>query len=136
LKEIFKKELISLKKIFEFLDLFMNKHSIDKPIQHHVHLAVEEIFTNMVKYNNSGDNQIELALNLNIDKMYLTISLTDFNAGYFSIDDVTTYDPDLPIEKRSPGNLGIFLTKKVMDFVASSQENGNLKITLTKKLRH
>jgi anti-sigma regulatory factor (Ser/Thr protein kinase) len=90
----------------------------------------------MVKYNNSGDNQIELALNLNIDKMYLTISLTDFNAGYFSIDDVTTYDPNLPIEKRSPGNLGIFLTKKVMDFVASSQENGNLKITLTKKLRH
>jgi anti-sigma regulatory factor (Ser/Thr protein kinase) len=136
LKEIFKKELISLKKIFEFLDLFMNKHSIDKPIQHHVYLAVEEIFTNMVKYNDSGDNQIELALNLNIDKMDLTISLTDFNAGYFSIDDVTTYDPNLPIEKRSPGNLGIFLTKKVMDFVASSQENGNLKITLTKKLRH
>jgi anti-sigma regulatory factor (Ser/Thr protein kinase) len=135
-KKIFKKELISLKKIFEFLNVFMNKHSIDKPAQHHIHLAVEEIFTNMVKYNDNGDDQIELALNLNRDKMDLSISLTDFNAGYFSMEDVTNYDPSLPIEKRYPGNLGIYLTKKVMDFVASSQENGNLKITLIKKLEH
>lgn len=114
----------------------MNKYKVNKTVQHHIHLAVEEIFTNMVKYNDNGDNQIELALDLDIDKMDLSISLTDFNAGYFSVEDVTNYDPILPIEKRYPGNLGIYLTKKVMDFVASSQENGNLKITLIKKLEH
>ena len=126
----------SLIKVYDFLNVFTNKYKVNKTVQHHIHLAVEEIFTNMVKYNDNGDNQIELALDLDIDKMDLSISLTDINAGYFSVEDVTSYDPSLPIEKRYPGNLGIYLTKKVMDFVASSQENGNLKITLIKKLEH
>jgi anti-sigma regulatory factor (Ser/Thr protein kinase) len=88
----------------------------------------------MVKYNKNGDDQIELALDFDTDIMDLTISLTDFNVEYFSVEEATNYDPGLPLKKRSPGNLGIFLTKKVMDFVTSSQENGNLKVSLTKHL--
>jgi anti-sigma regulatory factor (Ser/Thr protein kinase) len=65
----------------------------------------------------------------------MSITLTDFNAKYFSPEEINKYDPSLTIEERAPGNLGIFLTKKVMDSVSSSQENGNLKITLTKYLR-
>ncbi len=107
---------------------------MNKTVQNQMFMAVEEIFTNMVKYNKNSGDKIEISVDWNADLSNLSISLKDFNTEYFSINDTVEYDPELPLGKRQPGKLGLFLTKKVMDEVISTHEDGNLKVTLLKHL--
>ncbi len=130
----FTKELISLEKIFDFLNIFSEKIKINKTVQNQIFLAVEEIFTNMVKYNKNSCDKIEISVDWDTELTDLSISLKDFGTEYFSINESIEYDPELPLRKRQPGKLGLFLTKKVMDEVISTHEGGNLKVTLIKHL--
>ena len=88
----------------------------------------------MVKYNKNSCDKIEISVDWDTELTDLSISLKDFGTEYFSINESIEYDPELPLRKRQPGKLGLFLTKKVMDEVISTHEGGNLKVTLIKHL--
>ena len=93
--------------------------------------AVEEVFTNMVKYN-PGNN--EVAISLTRDGKKIEIGFVDVEQKPFDISEKDGLNATLPIERRKPGGLGIFLVKKLMDRVEYAHDGIHGIITLTKFL--
>jgi len=101
----FKRSLASLDEVFHFLAQFADQNAFDKSILHAMNLAVEELFTNMVKYNQDNPNNIEVDVLLK-DKI-LTIALIDFEEDPFDITTNKVYDLNQSVADRPIGKLGL-----------------------------
>ena len=95
-------------------------------------VCTDEVFSNIVKYA-YPDGEGEAAIRIEVTEKKVTVRFTDKG---------TPFDPlkyknseiGLPANKRSPGRLGIFLVKKLMDETLYSDENGENRLTLIKYL--
>ncbi len=127
----FPKEFAALKAIFEFIGTFSAPNNLSESQVFSIKFSIEEVFTNMVKYNpGTSDVTISLAREGNAVK----IVLVDVEPKPFDITKQEHSNATLPIEKRKPGGLGIFLIKKIMDNVEYIHDGVNSRITLTKYL--
>jgi len=122
-----------LSRVFDLIGDFYEQHSLDTKSQREVELAAEEIFTNYVKHNVSGKGEIDVRLRL--AGTDLAMSLTDFGAPPFDIEQAPKPDVNLPLAERKPGGLGVFLVKTMMDRVEYSRDKGNNTVTLFKRVR-
>ena len=128
----FKRSIGELKNIFEFIDRFANKYALQAKLVHDVALAVEEIFTNLVKYNPTGPNEIEL--HLLFAHNVLKIKLIDRESEPFDITETQVYDLNHRVEQRPVGKLGIHFVKKIMDHLEYQHQNKRTVITMIKNL--
>jgi serine/threonine-protein kinase RsbW len=129
----FKRHLDSLAKIFEFIEQFVSQENIDDDTKGAFDLAVDELFTNTVRYHSSNTNDVSIALRTENEIMVLC--LTDYDVDSFDL--TKKADPDLTgsLKDRTPGGLGIYLTKKVVDDVQYEYHNRTSVITLKKSFR-
>ncbi len=129
----FPKEFESLKAIFEFVSTFSASNKLDDSQAFSIKFSVEEVFTNMVKYN-PGSSVVTISLAR--DGNTVKVRFVDVERVPFDITKKEHINPTLPIEHRKPGGLGIFLLKKIMDEVEYTHDGTNSRITLTKYLEH
>jgi serine/threonine-protein kinase RsbW len=129
----FTRHLDSLTPVFELLDRFAAGERVDDESKHAVSLAVDELFTNMVKYHPDNANAITLELRVADDTMI--VHLIDRDVDRF--DPTEKRDPYIGelLDKRTPGGLGIFLTKKLMDDVQYRYGDRTSIVILKKKFR-
>lgn len=129
----FRRDLGSLQKAFSFVDEFAETENIDDAVKRSVYLAVDELFTNMVKYHPANPNEITIVLERAADEM--TVTLVDRDVEPFDITEAK--DPDLPgsLDERKPGGLGIYLTKNVVDNIKYEYRDRTSIITFTKRVR-
>jgi phosphoserine phosphatase len=80
-----------------------------------VDLAVEELFTNMVKYSRESRSDIRIGLAW-VDGA-IEVSLTDFEVEPFDVSRAPEADVSLPIERRKPGGLGLHLVRRMSESV-------------------
>lgn len=94
--------------------------------------AVEEIFTNMVKYNPAGP--ADVAMSLAATEKELTVTMEDEQEGEF--DPTKAPDPPFGLElaKRKPGGLGLYLVRKMVQRVEYERKDARSIITLTHPL--
>ena len=104
--------------------LFYDIHDLD--------LGIEELFTNMVKYNQKQEGEVEI--DLEVRDKDLIVSITDFDVPPFDITKSKEYDTKMDLKKRPIGKLGIHLIKIMMDKIDYRYENNNNIITLTKHM--
>jgi anti-sigma regulatory factor (Ser/Thr protein kinase) len=111
---------------------FFASEKIDERHRYAVDFALEEIFTNMVKYNPDGKHDVSI----NLDKLgdRLRITLTDFDVEPFDVSKAEEPRIDVPLEERDVGGLGLHLTRKMMDDVDYEYVDRRSIITLTKML--
>lgn len=128
-EESFAKDFHSLKSIFEFVSKFAAFAKLDDSQTFSIKFAIEEVFTNMVKYNPGPD---KVTLSLSWDGRRVRVDFVDVEKKPFDITLKQDVNPNLPIEKRRPGGLGIFLIKKLMDGVEYVHDGIHSRITLTK----
>lgn len=127
----FPKEFESLKAIFEVVSEFSASNNLDESQAFSIKFSIEEVFTNMVKYNPGAS---EVTISLGREGSAIRIGFVDEEKKPFDITKKGDIDPALPIENRKPGGLGIFLVKKIMDNVEYSHDGVHSRITLTKYL--
>ena len=103
----------SLESIFEHTSEFFVRNRLDPRILPMVDFAVEELFTNMVKYSRSdgGPVAIELAC---IDGG-IEVSLVETGVEPFDVTKAPEVDVAKPLEQREPGGLGLHLVRKLVD---------------------
>ncbi|MCK5571420.1 MAG: ATP-binding protein [Bacteroidetes bacterium] len=128
----FKKEIDALPEVFSFLDDFMASQKAGEDIAFALHLAVEEFFTNMVKYNTGNQNAIGVSFWREGETLF--VRLVDEEAEPFDVTKAGDVDTSLPIEKRKVGGLGIHISKQLVDSLDYKHENGKGIITFTKNL--
>jgi anti-sigma regulatory factor (Ser/Thr protein kinase) len=110
---------------------FVESHTGDFPLksQHHINIAVDEIFTNISNYayqNETGTAVIRIAVDDAV-----VIEFEDNGVPY---DPTGEAEPDVtrPADEREPGGLGIFMAKNLMDTVEYRREGVKNILTLKK----
>lgn len=128
----FRKVIHSLDEIFEFTHNFILKNKIDEAVAYVIDLAIEEIFTNMVKYN--PENNHDIIINLKKSGKDLIIILEDFDVEPFDVSHANEVPPEQSLKERKVGGLGLHLVKKMMDEINYEYHNRTSKVTLIKHL--
>jgi phosphoserine phosphatase len=99
--------------LFAFTAAFCAEHDVDAALLSPVDFAIEELFTNMVKYGRPGGDEVELGLAQIAGGV--EVALTDYDVELFDPTRAPDADVTLPIEQRSPGGLGIHLTRRLVE---------------------
>ena len=130
----FKRNIDSLEAIFAFLDKFSAKHMLDGSISFAINLAVEELFSNMVKYSANSPHDILIHLSRDANKVIVT--LTEYDVESYDIKITKEYDPTQPLEDRKLGGVGIHLVKQFIDEIQYEYQDGKSTIILFKYLEN
>jgi len=120
----------SLAEIFAFTEAYFEAEDVADAVRYPVHFAVEELFTNMVKYNPGNDN--EILLDVDLDNDAVRVTLTDYDVDAFDVTKKRTVDTRSPVEKRSVGGLGLHLIRHMVDTLDYHYANRQSRITFTK----
>jgi serine/threonine-protein kinase RsbW len=128
----FKRALTALDEVFGFLDEALTACGADAASAYAVNFAVEEFFTNMVKYEPDGDHVV--AINVRREANRLIVRMVDTGVQPFDV--TTARVPDLSdsLEDRPVGGLGIHISKELLDSVTYDYEDGQSTITFVKTL--
>jgi serine/threonine-protein kinase RsbW len=128
----FKRNFNELENIFTFTGSFFSEYGIGEDHRFGVELSVEEIFTNMVKYNTSAPDDI--GIEFECDETSLFIRFTDHEDRPFDVTAGSPVDLKAYHEAGKTGGLGLHLVRQFMDDILY-EVNGNMTtITLIKKL--
>lgn len=131
-QKTFPRTAACLPEIFAFMDGFFARAGISDEHRMPMQFAVEELFTNLVKYSRGGTGDI--LLDLRREGSRLIVSLSDFGVERFDIRAVPDVNVDLKLKDRRPGGLGIHLLKRMVDDVSYEYVDGRSTTTFMKEL--
>jgi anti-sigma regulatory factor (Ser/Thr protein kinase) len=133
-RRAFRRSVDSLQDIFEFTSGVFASQQIDASLLQTVDFAIEELFTNMVKYSNMSDAAVDLTLTRVAGGVEVT--LTDHDVDPFDVTQSPEVDINEPIEQREAGGLGLHLIRRMVDSIAYqyTKENRQSRITFRKTL--
>ena len=132
MEQTFTRSIDALDQIFAFTGRFVEDERLDENVAYSIDLAVEELFTNMVKYNTGTSRDIAIVIDRKKDEVVL--QLMDFDVEPFDPTSPEDIDTDLPLEVRKPGGLGLHLVKSVVDKITYEYKDRTMKVTVSKSL--
>lgn len=131
MERTFERQIESLETIFAFLKEVREVLVLDERMSFSVNMAVEELFTNMIKY---GAGTSSILVGVTRTETQIEVRLVDYDSEPFDLTELNDVDTSAPLDKRSPGGLGIHLVKCIMDEVTYEYKNGTTHILLAKNL--
>src|SRR2546427_4977401 len=99
----FPKEMGSLTSVFEYIDEFIFLNRINHSATYSLQFIVEELFTNLVKYNRGSQNEIAVSLEKVGDSA--GVPLTDFDVDEFDFTKLPGASGDEPLRRRAGGGV-------------------------------
>ncbi len=129
----FSRSFDSLEPILAFTDAFFANREIDPAARYTVDLAIDELFSNMVKYNAHSPSLIGLEFAFKGEEV--TVTLSDYQSESFDITQPRPVDITLSADERPIGGLGIHLVKEMVDSLHYHHQDGCSTIVFTKLTR-
>jgi serine/threonine-protein kinase RsbW len=128
----FARSFDSLAAIVGFTAEAFARAGIDPGLRPDVDFALEELFTNMVKYGTGSAADVRIELRP-VDGG-VEVTLTDYDVDPFDVTRAPDADVSLPIEERRPGGLGLHLIRRLLDSIEYeySKEHRRSRITFRK----
>jgi anti-sigma regulatory factor (Ser/Thr protein kinase) len=118
----------ALSEIFEFSGEFFAANRLSAETRARTDFVIEELFTNVVKYNAEGSGAIEVGLRVEGEMLELTV--TDFDSERFDLREAAEVEIDAPLEDRTPGGLGIHLVRQFAKRIDYDYTNRESRITI------
>lgn len=131
LTDEFEAQIENLEQVNDFLVRGLDKDILRQTVLFDLKLAIEEIFTNIVRHGLKKEQIATVTIQLRIDEESVQVEICDTGKAF---NPLTTADPDLdvPLEERKLGGMGIFLVKQLMDHV-NYRRVGNINILTLRK---
>lgn len=126
----FNRSYDSLDQIFEFTERILSTEEIEQSLRFPVHFVMEELFTNMVKYNPGNPNDI--LLDVDASDHRVRVSITDYDVHEFDVTAERKVDTESSLEERPIGGLGLHLIKKMVDTIEYDYNSKQSTVTFTK----
>jgi anti-sigma regulatory factor (Ser/Thr protein kinase) len=130
----FIKSLASMPQVVSFVDEGLAAYCADAGTVYVLQLAVEEIFTNMVKYSKGVGKDVSISL-IRADNR-VTVTFDEYDVEPFDITALPEPDVTKPLAERKVGGLGIHLIKQMVDEFRYDYADNRTTITITKSLEH
>jgi serine/threonine-protein kinase RsbW len=111
----FARNLAALEEIYAFVEPPLAAYHIGRAATFAIVMTIEELFTNMVKYNPTGRGPISLEVQCDADAV--TCQLSDPDSECFDMTRLPGVDIEQPVERRHPGGLGIHLIRRLVDSI-------------------
>jgi serine/threonine-protein kinase RsbW len=111
----FRRSFDSLPAIVAFTADVFARERIDPGLMPVIDLAIEELFTNMVKY--STGSKADVRIEMTAIERGVEVALTDYDVDRFDVTAAPDVDVSLPIEQRRPGGLGLHLIRRLLDSI-------------------
>jgi len=119
----FARSFDALADIFDFTRYAIGRLDADPALLPIVDLAIEELFTNAVKY--SVTSRAEPEITLRSIPGGVEVTLIDHDVDLFDVTRAPEVDIDAPIERREPGGLGLHLVRRMADSLDYHYDHGN-----------
>ena len=133
-KRVFPACTDELDSVLGFIEDVLNNNDCPLKTTMAVCVAIEEVFVNIASYA-YGDKEGEVEVEVSFDRnsRQAIFRMSDSGIPFNPLDNP---DPDITLsaQERDIGGLGIFITKKTMDKVSYSYENGRNVLTMTKTI--
>jgi phosphoserine phosphatase len=123
----------SLREIVAFTDEAFDTQALDVELRSTVDFAIEELFTNMVKYNASAP---PVTIALRGIPYGVEVTLLDPDAQPFDVTRSPAVDTSLPIEDRTPGRLGLQLVRRLVDALEYDYDASRRESRVTFRKEH
>ena len=124
----------ALSDVLGFIEETLEGLECPMKLQTAICVAIEEVFVNVARYA-YPDGEGDVSLHVGFDAKTRTVTFRMADKGV-PFDPLKKPDPDVTLsaEERQIGGLGIFITKKTMDSLSYSYENGENILTMIKKI--
>jgi anti-sigma regulatory factor (Ser/Thr protein kinase) len=135
--ETFPADTSEIENVYDFISRTLSENGIDAATVVLFDLAVDEVFSNIVKYGYPSEasrtDTVDIAIHIAIHIDDDAVSMT-FRDGGNPFNPLQARAPDLLLElnERTLGGLGIYIVKNSFDDVRYSFEEGFNVFTLTK----
>jgi anti-sigma regulatory factor (Ser/Thr protein kinase) len=130
MQRMFKRSFDSLAEILVFTNEFFGSLPADPATRYAIDLAIDELFSNMVKYNSHSPADIGVAFARN--GATVSVTLIDYESEPFDITKARPVDINLPAQDRAIGGLGIHLVHQMVDTLRFEHSAGVSTIEFTK----
>jgi sigma-B regulation protein RsbU (phosphoserine phosphatase) len=111
---------------------FWARHGLPDDARYAVDFAIEELFTNMVKYGGGGPTRIRLRLTR--EPGAVAVLLVDPDSEPFDPTVARPVDLQAPLSARQPGRLGLPLIHKLVDDFAFAYAGRESRVSFRKRL--
>jgi anti-sigma regulatory factor (Ser/Thr protein kinase) len=131
MEQAFARSNDSLSAIYEFAEGILAANDVADAARFSVHLALEELFVNMVKYNPDVVGDIDI--DVSVTGSTVKVILTEYGVPEFDVTVPKKVDIDAPLEQRTPGGLGVFLIQNLADALEYEYGDGRSRVIFTKE---
>jgi len=127
----FTRSFDALTDIYEFAEEVLAAGNVEDSVRFPIHLALEELYVNMVKYYPDNDSDILLDVTATDGKVCVT--MTDYDVDAFDVTTPRNVDTDLPLDGRMPGGLGLHLVQQMVDNLEYEHHDRQSTVRFTKE---
>ncbi len=120
-EQSFTRSIKALDGVFDFTNEFAIVHRINDKVRYVLDFAVEEFFTNMVKYNPTGNGNIQMRMSVNENE--IIVHLVDPDSGHFDVTKDRGLELHKSLSERKVGGLGVFLVQKLVENLHYHHQN-------------
>lgn len=130
-KQAFKRSIEAVSEIYRYSEDIMAAADIDESVRFPVHLAMEELFVNLVHYNPGARRDILVDVEVAGGRVVVTI--TDYDAAEFDVTRERPVDIGASLRDRKPGGLGLLLIQHLVDTLEYDYRDGRSRTRFSKE---
>ena len=131
-ERLFAKRIASLDEVFSYLEAFYTEESVDQKTSLALSLAVEELFTNLVKYNTGSHNPV--AVRIGRSGNDVNVELVDRDVDRFDPSTLPKPNIEAPMAERNPGGLGLYLARASVDKIDFEYADRVMRVVVVKSM--
>ena len=127
----FKRSIESVGELYRFTEDLMAAADIDESVRFPVHLAMEELFVNLVHYNPGARRDI--LVDVEVAGGGVVVTITDYDAAEFDVTRERPVNTGASLRERKPGGLGLHLIQHMVDTLEYDYREGRSRTRFSKE---
>lgn len=114
-------------------DRFAAAHQLSADVLADLHVALDEVLTNIIKYGYADERMHEISIRLRVEDGLLVAEIEDDGRSF---DPLTVPEPDVnaPLRERRVGGVGIHFVRKLMHEVSYRRISGRNRLVFSRRL--